>query len=112
MQLQLKIRTKEPEVSPAMVEQLCRHLKERGWVFARELVRETPFDDRTLRAIASKSDGRIISGQKGYCLLDGETSLEDADRAATWLENQAKEMTVRAFAIRRRAQRILARKKR
>jgi len=106
MQLDLSIKTPAPEVSPEDVEQLCATLKGRGWVYARDLAATSAtLDDRKLRAIANASDGRIISGQKGYRLLDGSAAIEDADRSATWLESQARQMLRRAAQIRRRLHR-------
>lgn len=107
-QLELPIPTRAPEVSDADVELLCRRLFQRGWVFARQLREEFGYNDRALRAVAAASDGRVLSGQKGYRLLDGEAALEDAHHAAAWLESQGREMIHRATAIRRRAHRLLA----
>lgn len=91
-----------PEVTAEEVDALCRHLGERGWVLARVLAEELKCSDRHLRVCAEHSNGRIISGQKGYRLFDRSTPLEDADRAASWLESQAKRMLTRAGQIRRR----------
>ena len=109
-QLELKIKTPAPEVSDADVELLCRRLFQRDWVFARQLREEFGYNDRVLRAIAAASDGRIISGQKGYRLLDSAACFEDAERSAAWLISQGQEMISRGYAIRRRAHRMIARK--
>lgn len=111
-QLDLAVKIAAPEVSPAEIEALCIHLRGRGWVLSRDLLTETTIDDRTLRVIAEHSDGRIISGQKGYRLFDRTTPLEEADRAAAWLESQGKKMLLRGAAIRRRFHRYAREAKR
>lgn len=68
------------------------------WITARELTTRTGLGDRVLRAIANESNGKIISGQRGYKL----TRIADPDEvlhAANWLRHQANEMTRRANAI-------------
>lgn len=63
---------------------------------------------RQLRRLVSHSDGQIISGQHGYRHVRHATPEEIA-HAANWLDHQAREMTYRAQAIRRRAsQKILS----
>lgn len=71
-----------------------------GWRSARNLARDLVTDDRTIRAAASLSAGRIISGQRGYCLIE-EATVDEANHAAAWLEHQARAMADRARAIRR-----------
>lgn len=56
--------------------------------------------DRTLRTIADRSEGQIISGQKGYKLTKFATT-EEIDHAERWLLSQARKMTERAVEIRK-----------
>lgn len=90
-----------PEVDPAEVEQMVRFLAGKGWLRAAEIEVATSSGDRKIRAIAEHSQGRILSGQQGYRLFDRTTPLEEADRAATWLESQGRKMLQRGAAIRR-----------
>jgi len=82
-----------------LVAALVARLNGAGWQTARQL-RADGYNDRTLRAIASASAGRIISGQRGYCLIEAAT-VEDARHAAAWLRHQAAEMNARAADIER-----------
>ena len=50
------------------------------------------------REIGAIANGRIISGQKGYCLTS-EATLEEVRHALFWLRSQAHEMTRRALQI-------------
>lgn len=70
----------------------------RGWRSAKSLVTELGTNDRVIRQAASQSAGRIISGQRGYCLTR-EATTREVLHAADWLRSQAKQMTQRAFAI-------------
>jgi len=83
----------------ADVDALVRALAHKGWTTAREL-RSAGWNDRELRALASASGGRIVSGQQGYCLIE-EATVEEARHAAAWLRHQAQQMTQRAFEIER-----------
>ena len=102
----LALKLAPPDVTPEEIESLCTHLRGRGWLLSRILMDELHLDDRKLRIIAEYSDGRILSGQKGYRLFDGSTPLDEADRAAAWLESQARKMLLRGAAIRRRYHRF------
>jgi len=82
-----------------LVAALSDLLRGSGWQTAKQLARHG-FNDRALRAIASASKGQIISGQKGYALTR-ESSVDDVNHAANWLEAQAKSMLARAYDIRR-----------
>lgn len=87
------------EIPPGRIDLLEGHLCVRGgWSTARDLER-FGWNDRELRAVASASGGRIISGQKGYCRID-EATVDEANHAASWLEHQAKAMQTRAYEIR------------
>ena len=86
--------------SRALVAPMLGYLAGRGWVKSRELEQRFGVSDRVVRAVAAMSDGQIISGQKGYALLSDAT-VREANHAADWLLHQAKEMTERAYRIRR-----------
>jgi hypothetical protein len=98
---ELGLRIPGPEVAPEDVEQMIRFLAGKGWLRAVEIEAATGASDRKMRAIAQHSAGRILSGQQGYRLFDRSTPLEEADRAASWLESQAREMLRRGAEIRR-----------
>ena len=98
-------RDKAPRVSDDDVYELLRWLDGKGWQRSRAVLwslgRNRPsLSDRTLRAIAAASHGRIISGQKGYARTD-QASVEDVNHAAAWLLAQAKKMERRAREIQR-----------
>lgn len=69
---------------------------------AREIEAQIEIDDRRIRVLAEQSDGRIISGQKGYRVLDRSTSIEEATHSAQWLISQGRKMEKRGLAILRR----------
>lgn len=100
--LDLGLKIAGPDVKPAEIDAVCGHLRGRGWLKMSEIEQALKIHDRKMRAIAEHSDGRILSGQSGYCLFDKTTPLEDADRAAGWLEAQGRKMLLRGAAIRRR----------
>lgn len=101
MTTELGITIPAPEVTEHEIEALVSALRELGrWATARELV-ALGYEERHLRAIAEHSDGRIISGQRGYALMACCAPAE-IDRAASWLESQAKKMLTRAARIRAR----------
>lgn len=106
LELGMTLQATGPEVTDAEIEAVCAALHEKGWVLARDLSVTLGVSDRHLRVCAEHSDGRIISGQKGYRIFDRTTPLEDADRAASWLESQAKRMMGRALSIRKRYHRF------
>ena len=56
--------------------------------------------DRLLRIVAERSQGQIISGQKGYKLTKYATT-EEIDHAERWLLSQASKMKARAVEIRK-----------
>ncbi len=69
----------------------------KDWITAKRLSGFA--DDRTLRALANASGGRIITGQRGYKAACYATP-EEITHAANWLEHQAQEMLRRAHHIR------------
>lgn len=101
MTTELGLKIPGPDVAPEEVEELCRFLAGKGWLRAAEIEASLGVNDRKMRAIAEHSDGRILSGQAGYRLFDRTTPLEEADRAAAWLESQGRKMLLRGAAIRR-----------
>lgn len=102
MTTELGFKIAGPAVDAADVDRLCEWLAGAGWVTSRILTARSGGNDRYLRACAEASDGRILSGQNGYRLFDVSTPLEEADRAASWLESQARKMLARAGKIRGR----------
>ena len=67
---------------------------------AKALAQELGTDDRTIREASSQSEGRVISGQRGYALAH-EMPVREVQHAADWLRSQAKQMTERAMQIER-----------
>lgn len=81
------------------------------WLRASDILSEWRMEDtdsnrRLIRALAEASGADIISGQKGYRHIE-HASPEEVHHAAAWLESQAKKMSDRACAIRRRAHQII-----
>jgi hypothetical protein len=77
--------------------------QEQTWLTAAQLLvklGEAPTDSkkRVLRELANASQGKIISGQKGYKHIRHATP-EEITHAANWLRHQAKEMDARATEI-------------
>jgi hypothetical protein len=103
--LELGLRIAGPDVSEAEIAAMCGFLSGRGWLRAAEIEAATGIGDRKMRVIAEHSDGRILSGQGGYRLFDRTTPVEEADRAASWLESQGRKMLLRGASIRRRLHR-------
>jgi hypothetical protein len=101
MRTELGLIIQKPEASPEEVAAMCAYLRGKGWLKATAIEAATKVDDRKMRVIAEHSDGWIISGQKGYRFFDRSTPIEEADRAASWLEAQGNKMIRRGFAIRR-----------
>lgn len=88
--------TKAPRVTWADVAWLITVLDGMGWQKAKWF----RLNDRTIRAIAAASQGRIISGQRGYHRTD-QASVEDVNHAAAWLQHQGELMIRRAQDIRK-----------
>lgn len=104
--LELDFSHRPPQVSGDQVGALCAYLTGKGWVKAAKIEAETEINERLVRRLAEKSDGQILSGQKGYRLFDASVSLEEADHAANWLISQGKTMIRRGVSIRRRFHRF------
>lgn len=102
MTTELGFKLGAPDVSEFEIACLVSDLQWCGgkWATARHLS-VAGYTDRKLRAIAEASNGRIISGQKGYALLENCTP-DEIDHAAGWLESQGKKMLQRAARIRAR----------
>ena len=96
--------SKAPRVSDREIAWMLAVLDGCGWVKAWQLKFDSLYQgsrsvsDRTLRAIAAASQGRIISGQKGYARTD-QASVEDVNHAAAWLQHQGEAMIRRAKEI-------------
>lgn len=94
------------------VDLLVQTLKDRGgWLSAAQILErwQTPDTDhnrRFVRALAEAAVPEVISGQLGYKWI-GHASPEESSHAAGWLESQAKKMSDRACAIRRRAHELI-----
>lgn len=100
--LELDFSHRPPQVSCDQVDALCAYLTGKGWVKATTIESEAEISERHVRRLAERSDGRILSGQKGYRLFDSSVTLDEADHAANWLISQGKTMIRRGLAIRRR----------
>ena len=70
----------------------------RGWVKARDLIPMLNSSDRQIRAEAEASQGEIVTGNKGYCLIS-ECDTAEAHHAAARLRSQAVKMLARANHI-------------
>lgn len=77
---------------------LLGYLCDRGWVSGKQLASHFQTTDRVIRAVASMSEGQIISGQRGYALIS-QAPVEEVQHAAAWLRSQARQMIQRAYKI-------------
>lgn len=100
--LELDFSHRPPQASVDEVEAVCAFLVGKGWIKARVIEEQIEIDDRRMRVIAEKSDGRILSGQKGYRFYDAGTPVDEASHASNWVISQGKKMIRRGMAIRRR----------
>jgi hypothetical protein len=57
---------------------------------------------RWIRALAAAGEPEVISGQRGYQHVK-HASAEEVNHFVRWIESQARRMTARAEAVRRRA---------
>ena len=79
---------------------MLRVLADARWHSAADLgMSVAGLDDRTCRAIASRSDGEVISGASGYKLTCYATAAE-ARHAEAILQSQGRAMIARAIEIR------------
>ncbi len=95
--LELDFSHRPPQVSADQVEALCAYLAGRGWVTRKRIEAETEMSERLVRELAEQSDGRILSGQKGYRLLDRTATIDDVQHSANWLISQGRKMERRGL---------------
>jgi len=113
MPSQLDLFPFRPPAITSDAERLLNHLHTNpGWRLATEILRdwdlpETDSRRRWLRDLAAQAEPDIISGQNGYLHIAHATPDEIA-HFANWMESQARSMTARAEAIRRRAHTLIA----
>lgn len=96
-----------PSVTDQELDRFIAALGSRRWRTAADLTAATGFSDRKLRALAAASDDRIISGQRGYCLL-AEATPAEITHAADWIISQGKKMIRRGIKIRKAAHSLIA----
>lgn len=95
MQLALPLATTEQHASHEDVGALMEWLRGRGWVKAKQIEQVfTTWSERHIRAIASDSQGRILSSTHGYKLTIEATADELRAGTAPW-RSQVKTMTQR-----------------
>lgn len=92
--------SRRPAPSMTEIDAFVDVLRGLGWVKCSYLRRiyYVGISDRTIRAMAAGSEGRVISGQRGYRLTT-EASDDECDHAVRWLKSQATEMSLRAKRI-------------
>lgn len=84
-----------------MMDRFLLLLQEEGdWVKGSTISTRLHTSDRVLRSCASQSNGRVLSGQKGYRLTQDAT-LDEITHAENWLRSQARQMLLRSLEIRR-----------
>lgn len=93
---ELPLKLAAPAVSDGDVDRLCDWLAGNGWLKASQLCAQLGIDDRTLRAIASASKGRILSGQRGYRLFDASVTRAEVEESTGRLYSQGMDMLRRA----------------
>lgn len=92
------LRPEMPAVSEIDLSWMISALQGRGWLTAADLGARSEGEKRVLRAIASASKARIISGQQGY-RLGLEATLPEIDRARANLLSQKIELERRIAEI-------------
>lgn len=96
----------------ADAERLIAHLlSSPGWHHASDILDAWAIPDtesfrRRIRALAAQAEPDVISGQQGYRHID-HASAEEIHHFVAWMESQARSMTARAEAIRRRAHALI-----
>lgn len=104
-QLELPVyRSRTATSRPERLAMLLARLQGRRWQSAKDL--QDSFHDRELRTLAESSDGQIISGQRGYCLIT-EATPDEIRHSADSLRSRARKILARHLAIRRRAHAII-----
>ena len=93
-------RSQRPSGAALLLPRFLAALRARGWVAGAILAQELGADLRTLRDAAHESGGRILGGQRGYCITT-QASLEDVTATVNRLYSQAREMRERAVEIER-----------
>lgn len=103
-QFELHFEQARPKVNQWEVEAMVRTLEDSGcWMTAADIIAKhsmanTEQTRRALRAMASASAGRIISGQQGY-KLNALATPEERDRAVRTFKSQIREMSARVNEI-------------
>ena len=72
-----------------------------AWVKGNALQVYLGLNERKIRQLAELSDGRIITGNKGYKLI-GNATIEEIGECTGRLKSQARQMLRRAIRIERR----------
>ncbi len=83
-----------------LTEAFLNALRDGAWHRGRDLCRQLETDERTIRKIADRSSGRVISSDRGYRLIEFASNAE-IDHAEARLLSQARRMTERATEIRK-----------
>ena len=78
------------------VQDLIKVLRGRDWTRAREIIRQTGWSDRQIRALANESRHRIVSypGSPGYKLFE-DCTVDEIHRAINAIGSQTREMTAK-----------------
>lgn len=95
-----------PVVASGEIDLFIAALGGHRWRTAAQLTTAIGLSDRKLRALAADSQGRIISGQRGYCLIS-EATPEEIAHAADWLIAQGRLMIKRGIQIRKHAHHLI-----
>lgn len=91
-----------PTVVPLSVTNLEDYLRGKGWVEIEQITAATGWDDRKIRAVASKSDVIITRiGKPGYCHAD-DITLEHYEHARKSMLSQSRVMIGRVVRWDRR----------
>jgi hypothetical protein len=96
---QLELSLPQPRadlVAPEEIAEMIAFLNGQDWVKARLF--PVGWTERRIRAVASASKGRVISGQQGY-KLTLQATIDEVTKARNWLLGQAEEMRRRVAEI-------------